>query len=301
MSDFAVADLPFGKADGESRCVEQRSRRPLPQAVPGRGIAQLDSVAYTARAEAPAVEDDETDRGALPTPLRHIGGDAMQPSRSRSSSCHLPRPAAHRGRYGASTQARVRVTSDGEWLYQQPEESAWRSLPVALSWTAGRREVIGRRLRSRAGSSQRRSGATARAGADLAVTRAPEENLRDAPSGALIARLPEGFLLCKVGEDHRWVRVQRVGWMKRGRARSGGGRVADRPRLRSRTRPRPGSGHVRRRPIPVRPMRHARSRSAAPRCTARRRVRKRARSGSPRRCGYCRAPGTGVACRSRDG
>lgn len=58
-------------------------------------------------------------------------------------------------------------------------------------------------------------GVTARAGADLAVIRAPEENLRDAPSGALVAKLPEGFLLNKVGEDKRWVHVQRVGWMKR--------------------------------------------------------------------------------------
>lgn len=58
-------------------------------------------------------------------------------------------------------------------------------------------------------------GKTERDGADLAVTQAPEENLRDAPSGNLIAKLPQGFLLSKVGDDRRWVHVKRVMWMKR--------------------------------------------------------------------------------------
>jgi hypothetical protein len=56
-------------------------------------------------------------------------------------------------------------------------------------------------------------GPTARAGFDLAVTRAPEENLRATPAGVLIAKLPQGFALSKVADDHRWVRVQRSGWM----------------------------------------------------------------------------------------
>ena len=76
-------------------------------------------------------------------------------------------------------------------------------------------------------------GVTARVGADLAVTRAPDENLRSAPSGPLVAKLPQGFLLSKVGDDHRWVHVQRIGWMKRaaldsvGAVVSGGGAMPD--------------------------------------------------------------------------
>jgi hypothetical protein len=56
-------------------------------------------------------------------------------------------------------------------------------------------------------------GPAPRPGFDLAVTRAPEENLRATPAGALVAKLPVGFLLTHVGEDHRWVHVQRSGWM----------------------------------------------------------------------------------------
>ena len=48
-----------------------------------------------------------------------------------------------------------------------------------------------------------------------AVTRAPEENLRAAPGGALVAKLPHGFLLSKVGAQRRWMHVQRTGWMPR--------------------------------------------------------------------------------------
>ncbi len=58
-------------------------------------------------------------------------------------------------------------------------------------------------------------GPTSRDGYDLTVTRAPEENLRSAPAGALLAKLAQGFLLNKIEDDGRWVRVQRTGWVKR--------------------------------------------------------------------------------------
>ena len=48
---------------------------------------------------------------------------------------------------------------------------------------------------------------------DLAVTRAPEENLRSSAGGALVAKLAEGFGLKKVGQDARWVHVTRDGWV----------------------------------------------------------------------------------------
>src|SRR5947208_5251024 len=60
-------------------------------------------------------------------------------------------------------------------------------------------------------------GPTPRAGYDLTVTRAPEENLRSAPAGALIGKLPQGFLLNKVveGTSGRWVHVTRAGWVEK--------------------------------------------------------------------------------------
>src|SRR5207247_7242970 len=56
-----------------------------------------------------------------------------------------------------------------------------------------------------------------RAGYDLPVTRAPEENLRSAPAGALIGKLPQGFLLNKVveGTSGRWIHVTRAGWLEK--------------------------------------------------------------------------------------
>src|SRR5207302_11145225 len=60
-------------------------------------------------------------------------------------------------------------------------------------------------------------GPTPRAGYDLAVSRAPEENLRSAPAGALIGKLPQGFLLNKVAEgtSGNWVHVLRAGWVEK--------------------------------------------------------------------------------------
>src|SRR3954465_11656011 len=94
MADFAVADLSFRKTDGEARRLEQRTRRALPQPVPHRRAPQLDRVALptrlgprprrvalSARAEAPAVENDEHYRAGGPRRARatarcHIEGDA---------------------------------------------------------------------------------------------------------------------------------------------------------------------------------------------------------------------------------
>src|SRR5205807_295409 len=61
-------------------------------------------------------------------------------------------------------------------------------------------------------------GPTPRAGFDLAVTRTPEENLRSAPAGALVGKLPQGFLLTKVndGDADHWVHVTRTGWVQQG-------------------------------------------------------------------------------------
>src|SRR5438876_1046233 len=60
-------------------------------------------------------------------------------------------------------------------------------------------------------------GPTPRAGYDLTVTRAPEENLRSAPAGALIGKLPQGFLLTRVAEgaSGRWLHVTRAGWVEK--------------------------------------------------------------------------------------
>ncbi len=76
VADLAVAHLALGQPDGEAGRVEQGARRALPQPVPGRRAAQLDGVAFAHRAEAPAVEHDQDDRGAPAAARCHIEGDA---------------------------------------------------------------------------------------------------------------------------------------------------------------------------------------------------------------------------------
>src|ERR1043166_9602186 len=77
VTHLAVADLPVGKSHGESGRVEERARRLGPEAMPDGRVTELDGVAFAAGTKAPAVEHDHDDRGARPTRLCHIGGDAI--------------------------------------------------------------------------------------------------------------------------------------------------------------------------------------------------------------------------------
>src|ERR1041385_9229594 len=77
VAHLAVADLSFGKSDGEPRRVEERARRATPQAMPDGRRAEFDGVAHPAGTEAPAAEHDQDARGARPLPVCHIGGDAI--------------------------------------------------------------------------------------------------------------------------------------------------------------------------------------------------------------------------------
>ena len=120
-----------------------------------------------------------------------------------------------------ASQTRLRVTTDGAWFYQEiggkrlarlargavlmGDSTPGDWLNVTLEgWIFG--TSVGAPPPS-----------PARAGFDLVVTRTPEENLRSAPSGALVAKLPQGFLLAKVdeGSSERWVHVTRAGWVQK--------------------------------------------------------------------------------------
>ena len=112
-------------------------------------------------------------------------------------------------------QARYRVTSDGEWFHQEPGGRRLarlaRGAVVSVLGDQGdwlRVSIDGWIFGASVGSSPR-------AGFDLAVTRSPDENLRSAKGGALVAKLTEGFLLVRLSEDKPWVRVKRDGWVQR--------------------------------------------------------------------------------------
>ena len=116
-----------------------------------------------------------------------------------------------------AAQARYRVTTDGAWFFQEPGGKRLARLARGAIVVGGEAQDAWQGVTLEGWIFATSVGATPRAGYDLAVTRAPEENLRSAPAGALIAKLPQGFLLTKVAEGTAgsWVHVTRAGWVER--------------------------------------------------------------------------------------
>ncbi len=115
-------------------------------------------------------------------------------------------------------QARYRVTTDGAWFYQEAGGKRLARLARGAVVSGGDQQGDWQGVTLEGWIFTTSVGPTARAGYDLAVTRAPEENLRSAPAGALVGKLPQGFLLNRVAEatTDRWVHVTRSGWVEQG-------------------------------------------------------------------------------------
>ncbi len=119
-----------------------------------------------------------------------------------------------------AAQVRYRITTDGAWFFQEAGGKRLARLARGALVSAGGGDAqgdwLGVTLEGWIFATS--VGPTPRAGFDLAVIRAPEENLRSSPAGALVAKLPQGFLLTKVnaGDTDRWVHVTRTGWVQRG-------------------------------------------------------------------------------------
>jgi hypothetical protein len=115
-------------------------------------------------------------------------------------------------------QARYRITSDGAWFFQEAGGKRLARLARGAQVSGGEAagDWIGVTLEGWIFATS--VGPTPRVGFDLVVIRALEENLRSAPAGALVGRLPQGFLLSKLkeGGTDRWVHVTRTGWVQRG-------------------------------------------------------------------------------------
>src|SRR5439155_440937 len=117
-----------------------------------------------------------------------------------------------------AAQARYRITTDGAWFFQEAGGKRLARLARGAQVAGGdaRGDWLAVTLEGWIFATS--VGPTPRAGFDLAVTRTPEENLRSAPAGALVGKLPQGFLLTKVndGDADRWVHVTRTGWVQQG-------------------------------------------------------------------------------------
>lgn len=112
-------------------------------------------------------------------------------------------------------QTRYRVTTDGEWFHQEPSGRRLARLARGAMVTVLAEQGDWLRVTIEGWIFGTSVGPSPRAGFDLAVTRAPDENLRSAPAGALVAKLAEGFLLVRLAEEKPWVRVKRDGWVQR--------------------------------------------------------------------------------------
>src|SRR5438270_3945582 len=117
-----------------------------------------------------------------------------------------------------AAQARYRITTDGAWFFQEAGGKRLARLARGAQVAGGdaRGDWLAVTLEGWIFATS--VGPTPRAGFDLAVTRTPEENLRSAPAGALVGKLPQGFVLTKVngGDTDRWVHVTRAGWVQMG-------------------------------------------------------------------------------------
>jgi hypothetical protein len=115
---------------------------------------------------------------------------------------------------GLVAQARYRVKGAEVWLYLQPGGKRVARVLEGAEVTVADSQQDWRGVTLDGWIFASSVAPTAQAGFDLGVTRHPDENLRASPAGALVARLPYGFQLAKVGEAHRWVHVQRTGWIR---------------------------------------------------------------------------------------
>ena len=113
-------------------------------------------------------------------------------------------------------QAQYQVEVDGEWFHQEPGQRRLARLARGARVAAGGAvEGPWTRVTMEGWIFERSVGPANREGFDLMVTRSPEENLRAAPNGALVARLVTGVQLTRVAASGGWVRVRRDGWVRR--------------------------------------------------------------------------------------
>jgi hypothetical protein len=132
--------------------------------------------------------------------------------------CGLAAPRAA----DAQGASRYRVTADNTWFFSDVAgRRIARLASGAVVTTAGasRNEWIQVTLDGWIFATS--VGPSDRTDFDLLVTRSPNENLRAAPAGPLVAELASGFGLKRAGADSggsrggRWLHVRRDGWVQR--------------------------------------------------------------------------------------
>jgi hypothetical protein len=119
----------------------------------------------------------------------------------------------------AESQApsRYRVTVDNAWFYQDVAGRRIARLARGAILPAGATRNDWMQVLLEGWIFATSVGPSDRPDFDLLVTRAPNENLRAAPAGPLVAELSQGFGLKRASPDSsgQWVHVTRIGWVQR--------------------------------------------------------------------------------------
>jgi len=143
--------------------------------------------------------------------LKGMQVSQMIPTLLAVLSFAAPQPAASQG------GSRYRVTVDNAWFYQDVagRRIARLARGAILPGGATRNDWMQVLLEGWIFSTS--VGPSDRPDFDLLVTRSPNENLRAAPAGPLVAELSQGFGLKRASADSngRWVHVTRIGWVQR--------------------------------------------------------------------------------------
>jgi len=108
----------------------------------------------------------------------------------------------------------ARITTQGEWFYQSAGGRRLAQLEVGATLQTGAVQGDWTGVTLDGWIIKTSLGPSATQGFDVAVNKAPSENLRATPAGTVIAHLSSGFALDKVGEQDRWAHVRRIGWVK---------------------------------------------------------------------------------------
>lgn len=116
------------------------------------------------------------------------------------------------GPLAAQEEQRLQAPAD---LHRDPAGTPLVSLPAGVEVEAGKADGDWRKATVEGWIFRPSTSPTERDGFDLVVTSSEGENLRRVPNGPIVGRAREGTLLERVGEQGKWFRVRRDGWIPR--------------------------------------------------------------------------------------
>ena len=116
------------------------------------------------------------------------------------------------GSLAAQEERRLEAPAD---LHRDPDGTPLVSLPAGAAVETGEADGDWREVTVEGWIYRPSTSPTKRDGFDLVVSSEEGENLRRVPNGPIVGRAREGTLLERVGQQGKWFRVRRDGWVPR--------------------------------------------------------------------------------------